>query len=441
MSQYFNGLCKIQKKDINIINKNPHCASYYCFYKNINNCNKNSKDKIILGTNCSGPGLKFNKNMRNYNKSDEEQLKEFIKKDPFIILKDPKKIKQNIFRNLDNLEYIPYFPPGKMLRSGVHIGQFKLLISEIEFLTKCLNINKYKSKEITIIYAGAASGKHQIILNKMFPNLQWILIDPNKFHPPLYKLNNYQLINELFTDKMAKELKRDIPKSHQLLFISDIRVSTEEEKIGTDMELQKRWYYILNPDFSMLKMRIPRYKKYKGGVLDRKKYNSKLNRLIRGGNVKYSGDVRYSGSISYNKKNNKIDVKEIQNLAFMDKYQYLDGEIYLQCFAPLSSTETRLITGKNTKEKYYSMYEYEGKLNVFNSVYRYKFYPNKCTSIEGIDHCYDCSVSIDILNNYKNKFKFINYSKKSIKNILNEFDKDNYLYSRLTKKSYELQEK
>ena len=55
-----------------------------------------------------------------------------------------------------------------------HIGQRKLLLTEIQFLT-----NK---KSGVVVYAGSAPGNHIPVLLKIFPNkFKWILIDPN-FH-------------------------------------------------------------------------------------------------------------------------------------------------------------------------------------------------------------------------------------------------------------------
>ena len=58
-----------------------------------------------------------------------------------------------------------------------HIGQKKLLFSEIYFLTivsKYVNIN-----DCILVYVGASPGSHINILNKLFPNLYFVLYDIN----------------------------------------------------------------------------------------------------------------------------------------------------------------------------------------------------------------------------------------------------------------------
>lgn len=62
----------------------------------------------------------------------------------------------------------------KYNKYSVHIGQRKLMLNEIQFLTK------YKSKYC--VYAGVAPGNKTYYLSTLFPNTKLILIDPNKFN-------------------------------------------------------------------------------------------------------------------------------------------------------------------------------------------------------------------------------------------------------------------
>ena len=57
-------------------------------------------------------------------------------------------------------------------------------------------------------------------------------------------------------------------------------------------------------------------------------------------------------------------------------FTYLNGDIIIQPYAPQTSTETRLIVKKNAKNKIYHVKEYEGKLSLFNYVYRASYYSN-----------------------------------------------------------------
>ena len=59
----------------------------------------------------------------------------------------------------------------------IHLGQLKLLISEIMFLTK-----KAKDGD-RVLYVGAAEGYHTAKLADMFPTLTFDLWDPGRLCP------------------------------------------------------------------------------------------------------------------------------------------------------------------------------------------------------------------------------------------------------------------
>ena len=187
----------------------------------------------------------------------------------------------------------------------IHWGQKKLLLSEIEFLTK------YGHLSNIVVYAGSAPGTHIDYLVKMFPDHKFILYDPRDFDvrdsPRIEKHKQY------FFAKDAKKYKG-------ILFISDIRTAEDEipddDDIIQNMNMQKEWVNIMKPAMSMLKFRLP----YTPG-----------------------------------------------------KTKYLDGDIYLQIYAPITSTETRLITdGK--KQKIYDNTKYEEQMFYFNTILRPKGY-------------------------------------------------------------------
>lgn len=66
----------------------------------------------------------------------------------------------------------------KLKKLNCHIGQRKLLMSEIYFYSKYVDEGESTSPPI-IIYAGSASGEHTPAILKMFPNIKLLLIDPN----------------------------------------------------------------------------------------------------------------------------------------------------------------------------------------------------------------------------------------------------------------------
>lgn len=60
--------------------------------------------------------------------------------------------------------------------TNCHLGQRKLLLTEIEFYTRCIDNSK---KNNIVIYAGSASCEHLPVILKLFPDLKFILVDPN----------------------------------------------------------------------------------------------------------------------------------------------------------------------------------------------------------------------------------------------------------------------
>ncbi|RNA14978.1 hypothetical protein BpHYR1_005028 [Brachionus plicatilis] len=256
-------------------------------------------------------------------------------------------------------------------KSTFHFGQRKLLLSEIEFLTLCLNetIERENREKFIFVYAGAAPGIHMPVLMNMFPFIEnYILVDPAKFKIDSSKINKnikYELINECFTDKMAESIRNRYP-THEILFVSDIRTANyriltradTELKVEQDMLDQMNWHHILQPFKSMLKFRLP-----------------------------------YVG----NDKCAKTSV------------DYLQGKIYLQTWQGKTSSETRLIVDKQASIKSYDCVEYEDKLFRFNTVERVCGYRHHVNA-PGIDHCYDCRTEVFILEEYfKIRFKMIEF--------------------------------
>lgn len=75
---------------------------------------------------------------------------------------------------------LPYRPDVYRQRTALHIGQRKLLLSEVDFLTD------YARKGDTVVYAGSAPGIHLPYLASLFHSkaLRFELYDPRKFSLP-----------------------------------------------------------------------------------------------------------------------------------------------------------------------------------------------------------------------------------------------------------------
>ena len=276
---------------------------------------------------------------------------------------------------------------GEDKKHIIHWGQRKLLLSEIEFLNLYLSKMKpHKDGYKHIYYAGAAPGKHIPLLIDMYPDIIMSLYDPNDF---CYKCKNNDRIKvyqQYFTDKIAENIGK---LGRDILFISDIRTADHrrqtsvecEESIIKDNMLQSNWVKALasncNLIASMVKFRCP-----------------------------YPHLIKQQEHIS------------------------LDGRIYLQCYAPVTSTETRLhvIPDKNgkIKERKYNTKQYEEQLFWFNTTCRQSIVDN-CKYYKpeiGVINNYDCYAECKILEEYYKCYKNVeNVQKMDVIKLVNKITK------------------
>ena len=269
----------------------------------------------------------------------------------------------------------------KEVKTVLHWGQRKLLLTEIEFLTLYFKKEtvKDKKKELYVIYAGSAPGTHILYLSKLFPNVHFELYDPREFSR---KCHGNVMINtyvQYFTDDTAKEWISDNHPDKTILLISDIRTGEPEtqtpdmveKRVNIDHDWQKTWYYIIKPEMAMFKFRLP----WDDG-----------------------------------------------------KTEYLDGDIYIQPYPPPTSTETRLIVGKDAGLKTYNNRQYEEQLFYFNNYTRPSNFENILSEIEsdkkyGLSNNYDSSSEVYILEQYLSLRNSVNI-KKSIIRMIKEINKE-----------------
>ena len=303
----------------------------------------------------------------------------------------------DLFRILpDNLPRVEYKRRTKEIKTVLHWGQRKLLLTEIEFFTnfftKIFNVVKENTetpietpteKTIYAIYAGAAPGTHILYLSKLFPLIHFELYDPRAFSPNLLK--NTEKIKthmQYFTDETANQWKSEDHPDKILLFISDIRTGdTEtqsskmvEERVSIDHDWQKNWYNIISPEYSMFKFRLP---------------------------------------------------------WVIGETEYMDGDIYIQPYPPVTSTETRLIVSKNAKNKLYDNKKYEEQLFHFNTSIRPLQFNNILFNVSknkkhGLTNNYDGASEVYILENYLEFIKdnLKDNLKDKICNMINEISRE-----------------
>ncbi len=259
--------------------------------------------------------------------------------------------KEPLYFMLDNDPRCPYRMKPLDIRPSCHAGQLKLFLSELWFLWK------YSKFANTVIYAGAADGKHIKLLAELYPNIHFYLYDPRPFHQCLKDVVNITLKNQMFTIEDAK-FYSGIEK---LLFISDIRSADPKDKnndfdksVQNDMANQKKWVEMIKPYCSMLKFCLS----YKPG-----------------------------------------------------KTEYFAGQLRYGIFATQSGTEMRLIVRDPTIMKLYDNTDIEEKCYYFNNFTRIVRYPQIYSSFInnyskwneiGIDFCWDCvaflKICIDCIN-------------------------------------------
>ena len=292
-------------------------------------------------------------------------------------------IKKHLYRILpDDMKCEKYHRRTKEVKSVIHWGQRKLLLSEIEFL----NIFKVKwisneTKLVYIIYAGSAPGTHILYLAKLFKFVHFELYDPRKFSKKMDRCSRIKTHVQYFTDETANEWKAENHPDKIILLISDIRTgdietmtSDEvEERVKIDNQWQMNWYNIMNPFMAMFKFRLP-----------------------------YDSD---------------------------GTTPYLNGDIYLQAYAPAMSTETRLIVGANAVIKNYDNRRFEEKLFYFNNYERVFNYDNILYDIPintkyGIKNNYDGASEIRILENYCKEKNQTNDIKSDVIRMIGEISKE-----------------
>lgn len=242
---------------------------------------------------------------------------------------------------------LPYQLLDSKKAVSLHLGQRKLLLSEIEFLTT------HGHKADLVVYAGAADGKHISILMRFFPDHTFHLYDSQAFHLNLIKLEqkntNLTLFKRYFTNQDARNYK-----DRSTLFISDIRTVGLKESmeyiVPVDMENQKNWYLLMEPQAAILKFRLPYM---------------------------------------------PIGTKETKQIP------YLDGDIFLQPWMPIYSCESRLVVTKN-RMCHYDARKYESQMFHHNVCTRVQSYTHDIpiNRVVGLDYCYDCTAEITILQNY-----------------------------------------
>jgi len=259
--------------------------------------------------------------------------------------------------------YNPICGDGPYSTAGnLHIGQRKLLMSEIHFLTEVYRSIPLNTATLCV-YAGACPCTHLGRLASMFPNVYFMLVDPRFSEADIRHLNRdiprgrVAVCKQLFTDSTVHAIRmwmrgcrmnhwvhhalRYIDFDHtqitgtNLLFISDIRSEAyDDECIAEDMRSQARWFRNIGAAAGLLKFRLP-----------------------------FVTDDPASRTL----------VKSLK------------GDICIPIWGPPSTTECRLLVYKGCGDHEYDPVEHERTMAGFNGTERKKQYTYNGTCYHSVD--------------------------------------------------------
>lgn len=347
---------------------------------------------------------------------------------------------------------IPYTDTEQVITCAAHVGQLKLLLSEIDALTKWVANTPY----LTCVYAGSAPGHKMGFLMELFPTVTFVLVDPNPHHimfkgddqyhvahrdkflyfctaedknaegktvnvwdgthiitqqrtkwegahnfytditslickEQQHKTRRVYIIEDYFTNETAESLS-SLPNLH---FISDIRTKDPNDEFPSNFHilwnnaLHFTWLEIMRCP-SMTKFRCP----FEITALDKEAIRAAYQRasLIQKATFEQC-TVDYLG------------------LFQQGRFIHLDGEIHLQAFAPPSSTETRLFTaavsdldGIPQAEYNYTRYEqalfYVNKIDLYHGGYQIQPEEIALAAKMGLCRCRNCALSLTIIQEY-----------------------------------------
>lgn len=248
---------------------------------------------------------------------------------------------------------LPFRKIAKSQSHAKHIGQLKLLLSEIEFLTRHGGLARH------VLYIAAAPGEHIPFLAKLFPKHVFHLYDPATFRIDKGELQEVKerihLHNKFFTDDTAEEWRDKAAELGGVLLVSDIRSSgggdSHENHVEQDNAAQRRWCETIRPRAAMLKFRWP--------------------------------------------------------FKAIDDPTYLWGRVMTQAFPPKYSAETRLIIVGDTLETCkYDVKDYEERMFFHNVVTRNcSEFPDvpwhdTLKTVPGMNQGYDCARMVSIVDNF-----------------------------------------
>lgn len=317
-----------------------------------------------------------------------------------------------------------------MSRTSLHWGQRKLLISEIIWLVNHWNPETHPSP--IFVYPGSIPGRHLNVLIRMFPQFTYVLYDTDSTEQGERRQWDF----DTKIESMTKNMKNFIQQ----------RGNKEETKILTDYDL--------------LENNIKQ-----GGVIVVPKYffdiDAEFFAQRFSDNCFLCVDIRDLNYFTFEKDHKVTNAVVMRDMEIQKKWvqtmkpvssllkfrlpwvlpgetwegttEYFSGQIYVQAWAPPTSSETRLCTDGTETVKYNNKL-YEDMLYYHNNHIREKeTYTVKVNSIAkdinfvtketGYDNRFDSSMEIFVLSEYLQKYQFKGDVSTKIREISELIDK------------------
>lgn len=163
------------------------------------------------------------------------------------------------------------------LLKGLHYGQRKLMLSEVEFFSAIVQRSRKSGeqatdKKVLVVYAGAACGLHLPFLFSLFKDFEFVLIDPAPFCTEVREIAAaegscvHELIEGLCTAELCLRIRRAYSETHRIFLVSDIRSGQptgmshnqeHTEMMQLDNAMQREWCFALEVEAALLKFHPP----------------------------------------------------------------------------------------------------------------------------------------------------------------------------------------
>lgn len=281
--------------------------------------------------------------------------------------------------------------------NNIAIGQYKLLISELQFLTY------FSNGEGLIVYAGSSPGHHLESLFKLFPQFIWHLYDIRKFKVDNYDKRKVKYFQKYFTDEEAYYYSNNF-RSNNVYFISDIR--------NVGLEIYREIYQSRAEEFKALDINLRFTEK---GILikDKTVYNAEQEKLMKElhETVEQKIDQGVLDDMETQKRWLKIMKPTVAQLKFRLPYSniryplisYLNGKCFWGIFAKNRSSETRLVVYDYDNEVLWDTKKYDDQL-YYHNLHRNKSYIVNNKKYNNYDEAAEHYMVIKYVNKFRDYF-------------------------------------